>query len=295
MRERIAASVHGRYGFSMRASGSRSRCCTCCMRARPTGCGWRRSKPSIAGSSSTMPKRSRRQPKGVTPDVPHWLAANPRARRTIRRRAMRRSQSCATRCARSMSPASRDSVTSRATTISYPMRNRCRPPRPAMRSAAWCGPAGARRPARLRRSGCAARAARSRRCWRRPTCCTTNGASIRRSGAARATRNSPATVMQPTGGTCCIRTTNRASHMCADASATATPVLAVTGYAGTSPRRSGRSSRPASRRSARIWPAGGARAPNARWIAAVALRLLADDGRVPADWAAQAMRRYASG
>ncbi|RQS94561.1 hypothetical protein [Burkholderia contaminans] len=39
----------------------------------------------------------------------------------------------------------------------------------------------------------------------------------------------------------------------------------------------------------------GTRAPNARWIAAVALRLLADDGRVPADWAAQAMRRHASG
>ena len=72
-------------------------------------------------------------------------------------------RSCATRCARSMSPASRDSVTSRATTISSPMRNRCRPRRPATRSAAWCGPAGARRPARLRRSGCAARAARSRK------------------------------------------------------------------------------------------------------------------------------------
>ena len=33
MRERIAASVHGRYGFSMRASGSRSRCCLLHARA----------------------------------------------------------------------------------------------------------------------------------------------------------------------------------------------------------------------------------------------------------------------
>lgn len=102
-------------------------------------------------------------PKGVTPDVPTGWPRTPRARRTIRRRAMRRLRSCATRCARSMSPASLDSVTSRATTISSPRRNRCRPRRPATRSAAWCGPAGAQGPARLRRSGCAARAARSRK------------------------------------------------------------------------------------------------------------------------------------
>ena len=75
-----------------------------------------------------------------------------------------------------------------------------------------------------------------------------------------------------------------------------TPVLAVTGYAGHVAAQIG-AFVPArfAALGADLAGPGRARAPNARWIAAVALRLLADDGRVPADWAAQAMRRYASG
>ncbi|WP_325088339.1 hypothetical protein [Burkholderia contaminans] len=78
-----------------------------------------------------------------------------------------------------------------------------------------------------------------------------------------------------------------------------TPVLAVTGYARHVAAQIGAfvPARFAALGADSAGPGAGAgtRAPNARWIAAVALRLLADDGRVPADWAAQAMRRHASG
>lgn len=76
-----------------------------------------------------------------------------------------------------------------------------------------------------------------------------------------------------------------------------TPVLAVTGYARHVAAQIGAfvPARFAALGADSAGPDTGARAPNARWIAAVALRLLADDGRVPADWAVQAMRRHASG
>ncbi|CAB3762133.1 pyruvate dehydrogenase [Burkholderia sp. MSh2] len=74
-----------------------------------------------------------------------------------------------------------------------------------------------------------------------------------------------------------------------------TPVLAVTGYARHVAAQIG-AFVPARFAALGADSAGpGARAPNARWIAAVALRLLADDGRVPAEWAARAMRREAGG
>ncbi|RQS14717.1 pyruvate dehydrogenase [Burkholderia sp. Bp9002] len=74
-----------------------------------------------------------------------------------------------------------------------------------------------------------------------------------------------------------------------------TPVLAVTGYARHVAAQIG-AFVPARFAALGADSAGpGARAPDARWIAAVAIRLLADDGRVPAEWAAQAMRRYAPG
>ncbi|MCA3935833.1 MAG: pyruvate dehydrogenase, partial [Burkholderia sp.] len=74
-----------------------------------------------------------------------------------------------------------------------------------------------------------------------------------------------------------------------------TPVLAVTGYARHVAAQIG-AFIPARFTALGADTAGpGTRTPNARWIAAVALRLLADDGRVPADWAAQAMHRYARG
>ena len=197
-----------------------SRCCTAaCARDRPAAAGVGRNH-----RSRDLRQRCRNgrvvQAERRDARCPHWLAANP-----------------------ACTPYDPASGHEAIAILRHALRTLCRRPagillpREPRRSRTRCetavghrGPrcvqrhgAGrpARRPARLRRSGCAARAARSRRCWRRPTCCTTNGASIRRSGAARATRNSPATVMQPTGGTCCIRTTNRASHMCADASATA--------------------------------------------------------------------------
>ncbi|MCA8163731.1 pyruvate dehydrogenase, partial [Burkholderia cepacia] len=76
-----------------------------------------------------------------------------------------------------------------------------------------------------------------------------------------------------------------------------TPVLAVTGYARHVAAQIGVfvPARFAALGADSAGSDAGARAPNGRWIAAVALRLLADDGRVPADWAAQAMRRHASG
>ncbi|AOK38559.1 transketolase-like TK C-terminal-containing protein [Burkholderia cenocepacia] len=74
-----------------------------------------------------------------------------------------------------------------------------------------------------------------------------------------------------------------------------TPVLAVTGYARHIAAQIG-AFVPARFTALGADSAGpGARAPTARWIVAVALRLLADDGRVPADWAAQAMRGHAHG
>ncbi|VWC72750.1 pyruvate dehydrogenase [Burkholderia lata] len=76
-----------------------------------------------------------------------------------------------------------------------------------------------------------------------------------------------------------------------------TPVLAVTGYAGHVAAQISAfvPARFAALGADLAGPGPGTRAPSARWIAAVALRLLADDSRVPADWAAQAMRRYVSG
>ncbi|BBA38598.1 MULTISPECIES: transketolase-like TK C-terminal-containing protein [Burkholderia] len=78
-----------------------------------------------------------------------------------------------------------------------------------------------------------------------------------------------------------------------------TPVLAVTGYARHVAAQLGAfvPARFAALGADSAGPGAGAgtRAPNAHWIAAVALRLLADDGWVPADWAARAMRRHASG
>ncbi|WGY71576.1 pyruvate dehydrogenase [Burkholderia cepacia] len=73
------------------------------------------------------------------------------------------------------------------------------------------------------------------------------------------------------------------------------PVLAVTGYARHVAAQIG-AFIPARFSAIGADSAGpDTRTPDPRWIAAVALRLLADDGCVPADWAAQAMHRYARG
>ncbi|VBB14411.1 transketolase-like TK C-terminal-containing protein [Burkholderia stabilis] len=71
------------------------------------------------------------------------------------------------------------------------------------------------------------------------------------------------------------------------------PVLAVTGYARHVAAQIG-AFVPArfAALGADSAGAGGAHAPNPRWIVAVALRLLADAGRIPADRAAQAIHRY---
>ncbi|MBJ9965230.1 transketolase-like TK C-terminal-containing protein [Burkholderia seminalis] len=87
----------------------------------------------------------------------------------------------------------------------------------------------------------------------------------------------------------------RIAHVRACLGEDGTPVLAVTGYARHVAAQIG-AFVPARFTALGADSAGpGARVPTARWIAAVALRLLADDGRVPAGWAAQAMRRYARG
>ncbi|QTD92169.1 pyruvate dehydrogenase [Burkholderia anthina] len=87
----------------------------------------------------------------------------------------------------------------------------------------------------------------------------------------------------------------RIAHVSACLGEGSTPVLAVTGYARHVAAQIG-AFVPARFTALGADLAGpGARAPDARWIAAVAIRVLADDGRVPADWAARAMQRYARG